>query len=66
MFNFNSYLKLRYWLRERIILWGLGCLRVGELESCMEGFGFGKGKVYKTVPFIYDIVLILTGRSHGA
>ncbi len=32
MFNFNSYSKLRYWLRERIILWGLGCLRVGALE----------------------------------
>ncbi|SUX48367.1 Uncharacterised protein [Chryseobacterium indoltheticum] len=60
MFNFNSYSKLRYWLRERIILWGLGCLRVIEserwndlvlessrvlgLESCMGGFGLGKGQ----------------------
>jgi hypothetical protein len=25
-----------------------------------------RGKVYKTVPFIYDILLIFTGRSHGA
>jgi hypothetical protein len=24
MFNFNSYLKLRYWLTGRIILWGFG------------------------------------------
>jgi len=25
-----------------------------------------RGKVYKTLPFIYDILLIFTGRSHGA
>lgn len=36
MFTFNSYLKLRYWLRERIILWGFGLFEgwsVGALES---------------------------------
>jgi hypothetical protein len=33
MFTFNSYLKLKYWLRERIILWGLGGRGFGLFEG---------------------------------
>ena len=41
MFTFNSYLKLRYWLRERIILWGFGRKRVTGYRG--RGFGLLEG-----------------------
>ncbi len=51
MFTFNSYLILRYWLRERIILWGFGgsgdrlqgkrAWIVGGLESRIVGELYG-------------------------
>ena len=70
MFTFNSYLILRYWLRERIILWffggrGFGLLRVGELESSRAGELYGKFRPRQRARFIKqyllynDILLIL-------